>query len=168
MVPTLGVSVTHAAVESLSLSGSGHPVAAVLVVVEESAGRGNTDRSQAALPVVALAGVEGENHVDRGPAGLVGVLPPASPGVVVVSVGGNTIGHHQPSLLATHCDDLLVVERGQTLVTLTLQYNDNSTLTNLNCPLSNTHNFHSTLSPPLGGGLLPPPFGGGLRPPLKN
>ena len=115
---------THAAVESLSLGGSRDPVPAVLVVVEESSRRRNTDRSQAALPVLGPGGVEWENHVDRGPAGLVRVLSPPSTGVVVVSVGGNTIAHHQPPLLPPHSDDLFVVERGQTLVTLALQYND--------------------------------------------
>ena len=122
VVPALRVCVPHAAVESLGLSGGGHSVAAVLVVVEESSRGGDTYRAQAALPVAPLAGVEGENHEDRGPAGLVRVLSPPRPGVVMVGVGGNTIGHHQSPLLPPHTDDLLVVQRGQTLVTLALQY----------------------------------------------
>ena len=77
-----------------------------------------TDRAEAAGPVGGRGDVEGQDHVDRRPAGLVGVLSPAGPGVVVVGVRGDPIGHHQPPLLPPHPDHLLVVDRGQALVTL--------------------------------------------------
>ena len=48
---------------------------------------------------------------------------PVSAGVVVVGVGGDAVGHHQPPLLALHTDHLLVIHRGQTLATLTLLIN---------------------------------------------
>ena len=98
MVSTHGISVTHAGVECLSLSGGSHLIVTILVIVEECSRSGNTlDRShhirishqtmshmililtyrtKRTVLITANTRRHWQQHVAGSPAGLIGILSP--------------------------------------------------------------------------------------------